>query len=448
MPSTGVQVAANPVRIAQFSYQLIVGCVADIIPLSIRLQRNSNDQDAARQLVALFMNRLFQARDSYYESVTQGMLQGCSGLSLMIGFDNPWAVLLRKQCEAVPISLIGLYDMVLSVAVDVPITKCLCVDARETGDFKKNAVDKCYHSVPTHMKPLVVSLIENSENEGDEQQVCAILVNHTISNLKKSLSPWFDKQFQASAAIASSFDYLLRFFDVDAGRCMDFQANPFATVLIPEPYDYFAACGATTLCEQKCSVEVAAFESATAGYSASALGRMKVTDTTVTSMFFNDLDEDALMPMRIVTIVELSSCVAVCGGTANDDMCAAVAGIAANNTIQVKKYCIPSAVGLSVRSAPSQTWNVWGSEDWTISVTDIQFADTIHGDTLVLFRDGHGQVNTNLAMNPPPVAARCTRHPSPRLTPNPTPQLGGHGTTGTVCDGAPSGAAKRAAGVG
>jgi hypothetical protein len=41
---------------------------------------------------------------------------------------------------------------------------------------------------------------------------------------------------------------------------MDFASNPYATVLIPEPIDYFAACGATSMCEAKCGTEFTAFD--------------------------------------------------------------------------------------------------------------------------------------------------------------------------------------------
>ena len=309
----------------------------------------------------------------------------------MIGFDNPWAVLLRKQCEAVPLSLIGVYDLLLAVAVDVPIAKCMCIDARKTGDFKKNAMDNCYYFVPTHMKPLVLSLIENSYSLGDEKEACNVLVNYANTNVKNSMNQWFDKLFEASDAVASSFDYLLRFFDVDAGRCMDFDGNPFATVLIPEPFDYFASCAMTTLCENKCRTEISAFNEALLRNGQQ--GGRKMLDTVATSLFFNDLDEDSLMPMKIVTMVELSNCNAVCGGTSSTDTCIAVACISANETIVVKKYCIPRAVGYSVRSEPIETWTVWYSEHWTTSATDIQFADTIDGDVLVVMRDGSGQTN-------------------------------------------------------
>lgn len=149
----GIIVTSNPVKMAQFSYQLVAGCVSDLLPLFVRIARNSNDHDAANSIITLFVNRVFQARDAYYESVTQGVLQGCSGLALMIGYDNPWGTLVRRQCEAVPISLIGMYDLVLALIVYVPVAKCMCVDAAAGGEFRQNAIDKCYYIVPTHMKP-------------------------------------------------------------------------------------------------------------------------------------------------------------------------------------------------------------------------------------------------------------------------------------------------------
>jgi hypothetical protein len=93
----GIIVASNPVKMAQFSYQLVTGCVSDLVPLFLRIDRNHDDVDAARSLVTLFVNRLFQARDAYYQSITQGVMQGCSGLALMIGYDNPWGTLVSPE---------------------------------------------------------------------------------------------------------------------------------------------------------------------------------------------------------------------------------------------------------------------------------------------------------------------------------------------------------------
>jgi hypothetical protein len=53
-----------------------------------------------------------------------------------------------------------------------------------------------------------------------------------------------------------------------------------------------------------------------------------------------------------------------------------VAGIPGNSTIAVKKYCIPKAQGKGVRSAPTEQWFVWYSEEWSMTVVDTKFLDT------------------------------------------------------------------------
>lgn len=91
---------------------------------------------------------------------------------------------------------------------------------------------------------------------------------------------------------------------------MDFAANPYTTVLIPEPMDYFAACGSTSMCEAKCSSEFRAFDTQLAVEAAAhAMGPVtKTVEKTVESMLFVDLDEDAYTPMNIMAMVELSDC--------------------------------------------------------------------------------------------------------------------------------------------
>lgn len=129
-------ISANPLRVAQFSYNLVASVISGIIPLSIRLSKNPNDKDAAREMLAMFNNKLYQARDAYYASITLGMVQGCNGVALMLGYTNPWAVLVRKQCESAPIAVQGVYDLVLSLMVDVPFAKCICVDARGSNFYR------------------------------------------------------------------------------------------------------------------------------------------------------------------------------------------------------------------------------------------------------------------------------------------------------------------------
>ena len=69
-------ISMNPMRLAQFSWNLLASTIAGIIPLSIRATRNPNDKEASREILAMLNNKLYQARDSYYAAITLGMVQG------------------------------------------------------------------------------------------------------------------------------------------------------------------------------------------------------------------------------------------------------------------------------------------------------------------------------------------------------------------------------------
>lgn len=98
-------------------------------------------------------------------------------------------------------------------------------------------------------------------------------------------------------------------------RCMDFATNPYATVLVPEPMDYFSACSATSMCEAKCRAEFVAFDRQLALEEESQQQQQgknlasTTVERTTESMLFVDLDQDAYTPMdRIMAMVELSDC--------------------------------------------------------------------------------------------------------------------------------------------
>jgi hypothetical protein len=227
--------SANPLRIAQFSYNLVASVISGIIPLSIRLGKNPDDMDAARSMLAMLNNKMYQARDAYYASITMGMIQGCNGVALMLGYTNPWAIWIRKQCEASPIAVQGVYDMVLSVMVDVPFAKCICVDAASHGsNFERYAMDNCYYFAPTHLKPTLLGLIENAKtgSPASVRESCVAMVEFAKSGLTNSMQPWFDAQFQSTQAMASSIDYILSFISSEAGRSAQKDAYAYACVCV------------------------------------------------------------------------------------------------------------------------------------------------------------------------------------------------------------------------
>lgn len=75
----------------------------------------------------------------------------------------------------------------------------------------------------------------------------------------------------------------------------------------------------------------------------------------------------------------------------NKDTCIAVAGLPSNNTIAIRKYCVPKTQGKGVRGVPTETWFVWFSEEWTDTLVDLQFLDTWSGDAVAALRDNKGR---------------------------------------------------------
>lgn len=113
------------------------------------------------------------------------------------------------------------------------------------------------------------------------------------------------------------------------------------------------------------------------------------------SQLFTDLDKDSYTPMTILSMVELSRCHRVCGGLADGkssrDTCIAIAGLTTNGTVAVKKYCIPRAMGEGVRGEQSEDWYVWYSDEWSQTIIDVRFTDTLFGDSIIVHRDNRGR---------------------------------------------------------
>lgn len=150
-----------------------------------------------------------------------GMLQSCAGLSLMIGYTNPWAILLRKQCETSAIALQGVMDLFLALIIDVPFAKCLCVDAAAAGSsFEDYAMNNCFYFAPNHIKPFMLGMIQNAvldKSKGIEKS-CLAVTDFAVESFTNSMKPYFTLQLQATDQISSSVDFLIKGIDKNAGR--------------------------------------------------------------------------------------------------------------------------------------------------------------------------------------------------------------------------------------
>lgn len=237
------------------------------------------------------------------------------------------------------------------------------MDSAAAGaNFEKYAVDNCLYFAPRHLKPLMLGMIQDAVLDGSEgvQLACRAMTEYASQSVADSAKPFFVKQLQATENIASTFDNLLARVDPDAGKCTDFEANPYATVLMPEPVDYFLSCSRTSFCALKCATDFDAFDAELLRHANAAEGQASVVRGEQESLFFPELDEDAYTPMHILSMVELSDCQLVCGGETgkdeNRDACIAVAGITSNSSVCVKKYCIPRRLNEGVRSQASEEW--------------------------------------------------------------------------------------------
>ena len=123
----------------------------------------------------------------------------------------------------------------------------------------------------------------------------------------------------------------------------------YPQALLPQPVDYFRVCGTTDLCAQRCADELSAFNAANVLPSAT-----EVTTESVQSLFFNQKNSDANNPLSpAFAAMELQNCTALCGtvNSANgySDRCLIVAGQSLTAQLQVLGFCVPIAIGASVR---------------------------------------------------------------------------------------------------
>lgn len=66
------------------------------------------------------------SQKQFIELVESNIHRACTGLSLAIGYTNPWALMVRHQCDAwggVPTGMLQLLNVFL---VDIPAASCLC----------------------------------------------------------------------------------------------------------------------------------------------------------------------------------------------------------------------------------------------------------------------------------------------------------------------------------
>ena len=71
----------------------------------------------------------------FSELVTSNIHRACTGLSLTIGYTNPWALITRHQCDAWASVPSGMLQFLNVFLVDIPTTSCLCGGDAQVGSL-------------------------------------------------------------------------------------------------------------------------------------------------------------------------------------------------------------------------------------------------------------------------------------------------------------------------
>lgn len=271
--------------------------------------------------------------------------------------------------------------------MDIPIAKCICKDS-QGYNFETYVTNTCLPKAPEQSRTTIQLLLDSPATH---VQVCNAIVAFTQSKVMKSMDPFFLNQYLAADHIGSSLDYLIRIGMESANLletdlCSNYQTNPFVVAIIPEPVDYFRACGQTSLCRARCKPEIEAFEAANKNPSI-------ITQTytvRTNSPFFLELDEGAVTPMTILAMTALEDCESVCGKrlpTDSPDQCLAIAGGTESTHLTVMTYCVPSLPAAGVRRA--ETWSIPGTNSILNTIVSIKFLDTVHGESLLVLRENN-----------------------------------------------------------
>ena len=335
-------VSAATITLARFSYKAL-STVALTLTKSV-LQRNELTQAAIWQIT---WNALYDLQAEFDSTVVARSQLGCAGLRLMFGLDNPWARLVYHQCAAAAELYGNLFQLAMTIVVDVPMVVCVCKDSAGQN-LQTFLARTCAPRAPLALQPLLYTISStvsaSVNNRVQSRLACDTVLNHTKAGIAASLEPWFSHQFDALEALSSSVDYALSPFDSAAGECLNYLLDPHVVVLVPQPVDYFARCSRTQLCQAKCSKEWAQFQNQTR-----APRDLPYVAVDIESMFFPGELDQALFVDNVTAVAEIEGA-GVCHRRVPADLAVALAEFGSAG-MQVQTWCVPAAAGVSVYKA-------------------------------------------------------------------------------------------------
>jgi hypothetical protein len=350
--SVFMRTAVNPIASTHWMWRMASRIVVQIIEAT----------QNRRSVGSVFWNVVYDGRADYKELVAKRMFNTCGGLALMAGYTNPLGNTILHYCFAGVKSSIATLDLVSVFLVDLPLIVCVC---RQTaGNNPANWILRHCES-PDGLKPLLRTLI-------DKPDQCPLLVKQTNAKLTGVFDDMMGELFAGTTSVGSILDSLLAAVDGGkAGKCDNFESNPYVVTLIPEPSDYWRVCGKTDFCRLRCQQQIEAFEAVKPELRTAV--RSTTSTQTVQSLFFPALNDDAYNPFNSVSALnELASCINLC--PAAEDRCfLAVGFVGGNGVLRVAQYCVPSALAQGVSKGGQ--WDTLGVSGLSTDIQIIRIAN-------------------------------------------------------------------------
>lgn len=352
-----------------------------------------------------FLSAVYDLRPYFKTSVSDRAGAACLGIEQMFGGYNPWGRLVYHQCMAAPILMEGMLDLFVGIFIDVPTIKCVCKDSAG-HTLTVFARQECVPKAPASVRGVLLGMIAAAEGTGQPSLLCPAVTTYVRKSLSNSVEPWFGQLYSTLDALGDSIDYALVGIDPDAGQCSNFHQDPQIVVIMPEPMDYFQACGKIQSCHTKCAGNWQVFQDAlvAAGGIDQQTGLVSMTQE-VDSMFFPVPGVDIIATGNVVALTRpTGSGLSACRSSA--DQVLAVASIT-RSSLSVLYYCIPAGPSSSVYASENTALN-WQSMR-ARSATQVSFLDG-NGATLaalimesnqtVLYRVGRGISDQQLLATP------------------------------------------------
>jgi len=365
-----------------------------------------------KKLETSFFALLYDLSRDIDELIVQNINGMCDGFSLIYGYTNPIATVLRHTCRSGAGTITSLLNIMNVFFVDYPVLNCVCQSSQGTP-FQQYIQDRCYSQAPNHYRPLLNMMVQ--QGFGSQKATCELVVKMSNDHLTEAIYPLTTELDKALSAVGSSVDYLLFMLDPQSGTCSNYYTSDYVIAIVPDPTDYFFACGSTQMCRTRCLDEFSAFEAERDLIAGSGKDLTFTSQSLVTfeSMFFSQddiLNGRNRAPFETMALIELSGCKRICYGSidvtssfSQPDRCFMASGVNANLQLEFRAYCLPadprigiyeSATITDINGLTSVAYTMSGSESWTGDMYRLYFLSRDHLDTLgkrnllvVAFRD-------------------------------------------------------------